>query len=371
METTPNHNSHKKEVSSEDFINVERDFCSSHHNGTHHENGHVDVIDDKLELESSSPIHLTGGVNGDQRVDDFDNKNKITLTSSESCDVENVDGKSVKDRMLLSIDDASCLLFTQTVTSPMLTPSEENIDFLKGLRRESSQATLSDHTNSSNSPKQANILDDGVPISAEETIYENADPIYENVDIVKQTSEETSNLDQSDESQHVVEVQVTESQVVDQCQNGDDSQHIDRCQNGDDQLQNVDQTQQVDQQDNQTSNIVAADETPIPEYQNDDVISEPLQHETVEQYEQQVTTESEEVLSHRSDKVKTLKHHFLNSTNEPVTNLNLEMSNDELDELKSLNIMKQIHKFESTSNNIEQEITTNICSNEVVSFFCF
>lgn len=41
--------------------------------------------------------------------------------------------KSVKDRMFLSTDDTSCLLFTQTVTSPMLTPSEENIDFLKGM----------------------------------------------------------------------------------------------------------------------------------------------------------------------------------------------------------------------------------------------
>lgn len=35
--------------------------------------------------------------------------------------------------MFLMTDDAAAtLLFTQTVTSPMLTPSEENIDFLKG-----------------------------------------------------------------------------------------------------------------------------------------------------------------------------------------------------------------------------------------------
>lgn len=53
------------------------------------------------------------------------------------------DPKSVKDRMFLSTDDASCLLFTQTVTSPMLTPSEENIDFLKGFN----QNTHSDNSN--------------------------------------------------------------------------------------------------------------------------------------------------------------------------------------------------------------------------------
>ncbi|KAK5638384.1 hypothetical protein RI129_012679 [Pyrocoelia pectoralis] len=94
---------------------------------------------------------------------------KITL------DCENVDTspclsmtneaelKSVKDRMLLSTDDASCLLFTQTVTSPMLTPSEENIDFLKGFKRESisdNPDTL--HCNGTTSSPKENSDDDTV-----------------------------------------------------------------------------------------------------------------------------------------------------------------------------------------------------------------
>lgn len=63
---------------------------------------------------------------------------------SEKMQEETGDGISIKNRMFLSSDDASCLLFTQTVTSPMLTPSEENIDFLKGFRRPS-QNTVSDN----------------------------------------------------------------------------------------------------------------------------------------------------------------------------------------------------------------------------------
>lgn len=65
------------------------------------------------------------------------------------------DPKSVKDRMFLSTDDASCLLFTQTVTSPMLTPSEENIDFLKGFN----QNTNSDNTNTIASQKSDDKTD--------------------------------------------------------------------------------------------------------------------------------------------------------------------------------------------------------------------
>lgn len=99
--------------------------------------------------------------------------------------------KSAKSRMFLSTDDTSCLLFTQTVTSPMLTPSEENIDFLKGFKCQSIQNTQSDNT----SPKSE---DDELPIEDElnksnnctENIYENVDGddeddeenVYENLD---------------------------------------------------------------------------------------------------------------------------------------------------------------------------------------------
>lgn len=64
--------------------------------------------------------------------------------------------KSVKDRMFLSTDDAAAtLLFTQTVTSPMLTPSEENIDFLKGFQRD---VLTSESTNSNDSPQESNKI---------------------------------------------------------------------------------------------------------------------------------------------------------------------------------------------------------------------
>ncbi|KAF5280478.1 hypothetical protein FQA39_LY18059 [Lamprigera yunnana] len=81
----------------------------------------------------------------------------------------NDDLKSVKDRMLLSTEDTSCLLFTQTVTSPMLTPSEENIDFLRGFRRESTQ-TLSENTISDDSTKASCN-----GIASGENIYANID----------------------------------------------------------------------------------------------------------------------------------------------------------------------------------------------------
>ncbi|XP_030764330.1 uncharacterized protein LOC115888688 isoform X2 [Sitophilus oryzae] len=105
---------------------------------------------------------------------------------------------SVKDRMLLSCDDTSTLLFTQTVTSPMLTPSEENIDFLKGFRREN---TNSDSTSASNvsppkeqeektSPDVSEQLDDEKVHSSENyyentAFYKNTTPenMYENLEL--------------------------------------------------------------------------------------------------------------------------------------------------------------------------------------------
>ncbi|XP_050503097.1 uncharacterized protein LOC114338004 isoform X8 [Diabrotica virgifera virgifera] len=111
---------------------------------------------------------------------------------------ENV--KSVKDRMLLMTDDAATLLFTQTVTSPMLTPSEENIDFLKGFQREN---TNSDESASNEIPKDdkedkedkeeentasevsAEISTSEPPVNTstqeEVKVYENSENIYENL----------------------------------------------------------------------------------------------------------------------------------------------------------------------------------------------
>lgn len=79
---------------------------------------------------------------------------------------------SAKDRMLLSCDDTSTLLFTQTVTSPMLTPSEENIDFLKGFQRESVN------------------LDGSLQKESEEPPVEESENFYENTEFYKNTTPE-------------------------------------------------------------------------------------------------------------------------------------------------------------------------------------
>ncbi|KAG5877124.1 hypothetical protein JTB14_020459 [Gonioctena quinquepunctata] len=156
--------------------------------------------------------------------------------------------KSVKDRMFLATDDAATLLFTQTVTSPMLTPSEENIDFLKGFQREN---THSDATASNESPPKEDItktseenstsdisadiseplanelVEENKEIKSEENIYENseflkqnagnmyenlkAENIYENLKDVKRAVEELEELEE-----HIY-------QDIDECIKGDDT----------------------------------------------------------------------------------------------------------------------------------------------------
>lgn len=92
---------------------------------------------------------------------------------------EHHEHKSVKDRMFLSTDDVSCLLFTQTVTSPMLTPSEENIDFLKGFQREH--------------PEKTEESEDAVDkIEFAEAFTE---PIYENVESIKESEHVYENVE--------------------------------------------------------------------------------------------------------------------------------------------------------------------------------
>ena len=90
-------------------------------------------------------------------------------------ELEPLEIKSVKDRMFLSTDDASCLLFTQTVTSPMLTPSEENIDFLKGFRRTSDGDTPSS-SDATNSGGRCDETDQQVDDITDNDVSERADP---------------------------------------------------------------------------------------------------------------------------------------------------------------------------------------------------
>lgn len=88
--------------------------------------------------------------------------------------------KSVKNRMFLSTDDAaSTLLFTQTVTSPMLTPSEENIDFLKGFQRDSQ---ISNESSPESKRSEENSTSESPVVSkSSENVYENDDETKENI----------------------------------------------------------------------------------------------------------------------------------------------------------------------------------------------
>ncbi|XP_063924845.1 F-actin-monooxygenase Mical isoform X10 [Zophobas morio] len=116
-----------------------------------------------------------------------DRTNGPDLTLTDLCESREADSevKSAKDRMLLSTDVGSCLLFTQTVTSPMLTPSEENIDFLKGFRRESNGESEPVTDIDEVKPKES----EWVIVDKEENSEENengSENVYENSEFLKQ-----------------------------------------------------------------------------------------------------------------------------------------------------------------------------------------
>lgn len=134
----------------------------------------------------------------------------LSFTDFSEPEPEHPEIKSVKDRMFLATDDASCLLFTQTVTSPMLTPSEENIDFLKGFQTEApSQNTSSDNSNSPKSDEEEekhvespeNLSDnlfvaqdavDDAPLMENDAYEERKylhENLYENIDVIKNKME--------------------------------------------------------------------------------------------------------------------------------------------------------------------------------------
>ncbi|XP_076254449.1 uncharacterized protein LOC143192762 isoform X3 [Rhynchophorus ferrugineus] len=98
---------------------------------------------------------------------------------------------SVKDRMLLSCDETSTLLFTQTVTSPMLTPSEENIDFLKGFRRENTNSESTTTTTTSPPKDQEEKFEQTSPDFSETLEDEKqTENYYENTAFYKNTTPE-------------------------------------------------------------------------------------------------------------------------------------------------------------------------------------
>ncbi|XP_031330138.1 uncharacterized protein LOC116161072 isoform X7 [Photinus pyralis] len=174
--------------------------------------------------------------------------------------------KSVKDRMFLSTDDASCLLFTQTVTSPMLTPSEENIDFLQGFKRES----ISNESPLCNGNGTPNVADEEEPVEPEQQPqFEQIDTnVCVNIDVstvtethyVETTTTETNGLkkkkSKKSKSQHEKEnISVCDETNEDSCYNVN-VKNLKSSFSKFDALQKKNQLnlQQVDQNDTDTSN---------------------------------------------------------------------------------------------------------------------
>ncbi|XP_056631858.1 enolase-phosphatase E1 isoform X20 [Diorhabda sublineata] len=151
-------------------------------------------------VEKTAPETLNLNLNPEIEMDFTDeyemvenDKPTFSLNTTDFSDIKTQEDnvKSVKDRMLLTSDDAATLLFTQTVTSPMLTPSEENIDFLKGFQRENTET--SEESNDS-PPKEEEISNNDID-NVKENIYENLkqpmeENIYENLKDVKDKVEE-------------------------------------------------------------------------------------------------------------------------------------------------------------------------------------
>ncbi|XP_074041845.1 uncharacterized protein isoform X9 [Leptinotarsa decemlineata] len=128
--------------------------------------------------------------------------------------------KSVKDRMLLATDDAATLLFTQTVTSPMLTPSEENIDFLKGFQRENINSdssasnesppkedlTKTSEENSTSDISAAMSISDPSATQLPENSKAKEENIYENAEFLKQNAENIyQNVDEAVKEENIYE----------------------------------------------------------------------------------------------------------------------------------------------------------------------
>lgn len=200
--------------SSERFLYEERSVYYETNGGIPLKNGLSQEVHDKIREQEESLLNLgdapekTVEAKVEVIYDEVKNVKPILqlpttcLTDmSDSVEQDSQEIKSsVKDRMLLSTDDTSCLLFTQTVTSPMLTPSEENIDFLKGFQRQSSQNTTStSETTNSENVALSKIDDAGDQQNEDATessnISDKLDAEYENVAQINTTEGDVSEVD--------------------------------------------------------------------------------------------------------------------------------------------------------------------------------
>nr|CAH7756202.1 unnamed protein product [Callosobruchus chinensis] len=149
-------------------------------------------------------------------------------------------GKSVKSMFLNTDDAAATLLFTQTVTSPMLTPSEENIDFLKGFQRENTNSETTTVSGDS-PPKEDNSSND---VSAENSASEPPvellkENIYENAEIIKkETSELYENVKTNGVKENIYE---NVKDLIEQDHEEHIYQDIEDCNNKEDLYENLEE----------------------------------------------------------------------------------------------------------------------------------
>lgn len=449
--------------SNERFLYEERNVYFES-NGLPLKNGLSQEVHDKIREQEESLQDLddpveTPAVNEEVIYDEVKNVRPVLqlpttcLTESESIDQDGQDLKSsVKDRMFLSTDDTSCLLFTQTVTSPMLTPSEENIDFLKGFQRESSQTTTStETTNSENVPsadqqiedatESSNISDkldveyenmqqvntdndvsevdnlgptnlETIPIQIDEkidqeNIYEvieddhddKQEEIYENMEILRKQSIEQQ-VDKFRSTREFLEKEIMEE---DKLRGGDNIyENIEDTEEEDIELSNAESIEEIQHDDVPEKSIpdvcLEANEKLDSKIEKDteviyanvsQTIPSPSCPEIVEEVQNQKQEDATE-FADKSEKIETvfdsdiedksidnpskmvdaLKTRFLSSnvTGEVSKSASIEPS--ELSQLKAVDIMKQIHKFEGNSPGKEDEVELDEeTNNSSVSIF--
>lgn len=308
-----------------------------------------------------------------------DTKFELNLETVDAV-VNNETTKSAKSRMFLSTDDTSCLLFTQTVTSPMLTPSEENIDFLKGFKCQSNQNTLSDNTSQKSDEEELpidefNKLNNGADY---ENIYENdddGDNIYENLDEVKENkvvnlvvshydvpqSLRSTSVEVPNEPQEEI-YEIIEEDVEKVKDLSDNNTVVDRLKKDDD--EEAPQVLKDDEEDDfKEPEVIACTAKTNGDTINGDVIYESIQYEDVTIDK---TDEEEEIILEtlnektKFSNVELLKCQFQCENTTAITCQNVC---DTINECKNYDIAKRINKFENISpNNEEVDATTNNCA---------
>ncbi|CAH0549095.1 unnamed protein product [Brassicogethes aeneus] len=275
----------------------------------------------------------------------------LPSTSVES-DTTDHDGKSsVKDRMFLSTDDASCLLFTQTVTSPMLTPSEENIDFLKGFRRESTNTNSPD-----TSPKndaEPEVIYENLPNG--EAIYENIKPesIYQNVEELKQDSpnKNRDSLKEFEKIERDLELVLSETNDVEEVIEVTEP------------LEDIKEESETIQKEIQTleETVASVNTTTTTKSEVKEKYSEFIHHNRIEtsqnyleKYSEVITKNTRNIENKEKDTesvpdkiVANLKSQF-SKTGNAETIAKKEFA--DVNKLKKIDIMKQINKFEKHDN---------------------